>query len=254
MKSEEEKEKKDAAENEIATSEKEKEVGAGTGEGGAKEYEPLTWSAVEMQNIRARTEELMRQYVFNEDGESDEDDFGEELGLWENERSVEEVKEEVEAEREREKQIIEGLARCPVCGEKAEAVSFGKFGEGVWVGCNRSAECSRNIEYHEEGWSLEEAAEEWNRRNRGIRLGIRKAKMWWEKRFGERARMLKKVAKESEERKKKFELERVEKFKMLEEDFKKQDEEIKAGIEARRKAELEEAKKMRAEMEKSLGI
>ena len=112
------------------------------------------------------------------------------------------------AERER---IVSGLAECPECGGKAEAVVFGAEGLGVWVGCNRSAECSRNIEMRTEGWSLAEVAAEWNRYNSGVLGFIRRMKIKIDRHLGGRKRAEKreKARRAAEERAREAELERV---------------------------------------------
>jgi ssDNA-binding Zn-finger/Zn-ribbon topoisomerase 1 len=138
-------------------------------------------------------------------------------GLWIETGGESEYLEERERERERWEKIEKGLARCPICGEKAKVKEFGLGGIGLWVGCDRSEECVRNIEYHSEGWSFEEVAEEWNRRNRGIRLLIRRIKMWFERNFGERKKFERKELKERERIKKEIEKKRNEIFGIKEE-------------------------------------
>ena len=85
-------------------------------------------------------------------------------------------------------EAVEGLAKCPVCGEAARVRIFGVGGKGVWVGCDRSAECVRNLEFHTEGWSVDEAMHEWNRLNRGVLGAIRRVKGMFRRAFGEGAR------------------------------------------------------------------
>ena len=80
------------------------------------------------------------------------------------------------------------LVRCPVCGEEAKCIQFGIKGCGVWIGCDRSEECSRFIEIHLRGWSIEETARDWNRRNSGVYGAIRRVKEWFRKRYGAMAR------------------------------------------------------------------
>lgn len=109
-------------------------------------------------------------------------------GLWKVTKGVEEVRREMAAEREKRERMVGGLVRCSVCGGAAKAVEFGAGGLGVWVGCDRSAECSRYIEIHTEGWSLEETAREWNRYNSGMFRVIRRVKRWLRERFGEQKR------------------------------------------------------------------
>ena len=115
-------------------------------------------------------------------------------------------------ERARRREIEEGLAKCPVCGKGAKVRIFGLGGNGLGVGCDRSVKCSRNIEYHKEGWSLEEVAEDWNRRNRGIRLLIRRIKMWFEWKFGKEAKWEKQKRKEKARIKREIEKKRREIF------------------------------------------
>ena len=98
------------------------------------------------------------------------------------------ILERAAAERKRFAEIEGSLAKCPVCRYEAKAVVFGAEGNGVWVGCDRCDECSRYIVLHTEGWSLEECAAEWNRYNSGVFLFIRRAKIWFRRRFGEEKR------------------------------------------------------------------
>lgn len=133
-----------------------------------------------------------------------EEAFFEKTGIWTVTRGAEEVSREVLAEAERFAKFVKGLAKCPVCGEEAKAVVFGAEGLGVWIGCDRSDECCRYIEIHTEGWSLEEAAAEWNKYNTGVFRLIRRAKRWIKKHFGaekraKEAEILKKIAKIEEE-------------------------------------------------------
>lgn len=100
------------------------------------------------------------------------------------------------------------LVRCPVCGGEAKCVQFGIRSEGVWIGCDRSMECSRYIEVHLRGWSIEETARDWNRRNSGVCLAIRRIKGWFRKRFGAMAREERRIKerKELEKREKEAKL------------------------------------------------
>lgn len=98
-------------------------------------------------------------------------------GIWNEVRGSEELKREREGWDKRIKAIELGLRKCPVCGERVGVKIFGLEGNGVWIGCNKGVECSRYIELHTEGWSVEEVAAEWNRNNSGIRGMIRRAKM-----------------------------------------------------------------------------
>ena len=118
-------------------------------------------------------------------------------GIWKVTDGAEKVIRKRELEIEKVRKIIEGLKRCPVCEGKAKLVIFGLGGNGVWIGCDRTERCARNIEYHEEGWSIEEVAAEWNRYNSGIYLIIRKVKQWIEFRYGRLARARRKVAEEN---------------------------------------------------------
>lgn len=112
---------------------------------------------------------------------------------------------EIEAARERDRQkrllLERGLVPCGVCGKRAKMVEFGLEGNGVWVGCDRSAECCRYIEIHTEGWSAEEAAAEWNRYNSGMFGVLRKwergLREWGEKRREKKERRARKGKKGS---------------------------------------------------------
>lgn len=108
--------------------------------------------------------------------------------VWRETRGTEEIAAEERKERERIARIESGLAKCSVCGGGAKWRVFGLEGHGVWVGCDRSAECSEYIEIQTEGWSLEEVAAEWNRYNSGVFGIIRRMKRWIKKRFGARKR------------------------------------------------------------------
>lgn len=110
------------------------------------------------------------------------------------------------------REVHRGLEKCSVCGSEAKICLFGLFGRGVWVGCDRTEECCRNIEYHDEGWSVDEVAECWNHRNRGLNYVIRKIKRWFRKvfRVGERERRRKE--REEKERAKEEERKRRERF------------------------------------------
>lgn len=124
-------------------------------------------------------------------------------GVWEETGGEKEYLErEMREERERNR-IIRGLARCSVCGAEARVETFGLEGQGVWIGCNETKECVRNIEYHAEGWSLAEVAREWNRYNRGWRKGLRWIKRKIRKRFGEEERYVRRLERERREAEKK---------------------------------------------------
>ena len=120
------------------------------------------------------------------------------MKLWEETGGAEKHLQAEMLERMKENQIVGSLVRCPVCGERAKAVVFGYKEEGIWIGCDRSEECARNIEYHKEGWSLEETARDWNRRNSGIRLLIRRMKMLWERMFSRANRAARRISRERE--------------------------------------------------------
>ena len=106
------------------------------------------------------------------------------MGLWREVRGVEETEAGLLRDVRRQEELESGLARCGVCGGYARIEVFGLFGEGVWVGCDASPECARHIEYHSEGWSMEEAAGEWNRYNSGLYKYLRRMKDWYRARFG----------------------------------------------------------------------
>ena len=125
--------------------------------------------------------------------------------VWHVTAETDELEREREQERVREERIRRGLAKCPVCGGEARMVIFGVGRNGVWIGCDRSAECSRYIEIHTEGWSLDEVAAEWNKYNSGVFRWLRRAKRRLIKLFGaenraKKAEILKKEAKKEEER------------------------------------------------------
>lgn len=86
------------------------------------------------------------------------------------------------------REITEGLAKCPVCKQPAQLVRFGHRNRGVWIGCDRTEECSRYIERHLGGWSMEDVAQCWNHRNSGLRKVIRMIKRWFRMHFGSEAR------------------------------------------------------------------
>ena len=88
------------------------------------------------------------------------------------------------------------LVKCPVCGGEAKCVQFGIRGCGVWIGCDRSMECSRYIEVHLRGWSIEETARDWNRRNSGVCKVIRNVKGWFRRHFGKWAREERRIKKQ----------------------------------------------------------
>ena len=94
------------------------------------------------------------------------------------------------------RRLTEGLAKCPVCKGSAKIVLFGLRGNGVWVGCDKTEECSRYIERHLEGWSIEDTVADWNRRNKGWRKWARGAKRWYRVRFGSEERAKKRVLRE----------------------------------------------------------
>lgn len=122
---------------------------------------------------------------------------------WKGKYNLKETKYEGGTEGELEK-IAKGLPRCPVCGGEARIVLFGGGEEksGIWIGCDRTHECVRNIVYHPWGWSIEESVKEWEKYNRGVLGAIRKAKIWVEKRYGVVTKGIKKYEKEVEEKKK----------------------------------------------------
>ena len=138
-------------------------------------------------------------------------EFGE-SGLWKVTDGAERV---LRKERLRElhlQELIAGLARCPVCKREAKLVVFGRRGKGVWIGCDRTDECARYIEYHSEGWSIDEVAECWNHRNRGLNWLIRKVKMWFRGMFDEKKRAERAEKREAEERDLEEKEERLKRF------------------------------------------
>lgn len=115
---------------------------------------------------------------------------------WAVTRGTEELEAERQTERAARLAIEHGLAKCPVCRGAARIVEFGLFGTGVWIGCDRTEECSRYIELHTEGWSIEECAAEWNKCNSGVCLVIRRVKKWFRERFGAEKRAEKRKIRE----------------------------------------------------------
>ena len=123
--------------------------------------------------------------------------------IYEETDGAERHREKEEAEEKRMKEMLRGMAKCSVCGGESRIKVFGLRGLGVWVGCDRSEECIRNIEKHDEGWSIEECVNEWNRNNSGLRRIIRKIKSWIRKRYGKTARTKKEYEKRKKEEKEK---------------------------------------------------
>lgn len=116
--------------------------------------------------------------------------------LWTVTDGAEKVLQEEAARRQKFHLIKAGLVKCPVCGQEADIVIFGIRGKGVWIGCDRTEACSRYIEYHAEGWSVEDTAKDWNRRNCGLRKKIRQMKKWFYDRFGKQKREERRFLKE----------------------------------------------------------
>lgn len=71
------------------------------------------------------------------------------------------------------------LVRCPVCYNDVSVHQFGEGNKGVWVGCTFSPECARYIEYHKDGWTVDEAMLEWNKKNTGFLGFVRRIKIWF---------------------------------------------------------------------------
>lgn len=115
--------------------------------------------------------------------------------LWRVTATPEECARRRAEQKERFDKLVSGLERCPVCGGKASAGTFGAREYGVWVGCKKSWRCSRNMVLHTEGWSLEEAAAVWNFYNGKPIVWLRKAKMWLEEKFGKYGREERKLKK-----------------------------------------------------------
>lgn len=94
------------------------------------------------------------------------------------------------------RKLTEGLARCPICKEAAKIVLFGLKEHGVWVGCDRTEECSRYVECHAEGWSIADTVGSWNLRNSGWRKWVRMGKRWCRLKFGAEERAKKRIIRE----------------------------------------------------------
>ena len=120
-----------------------------------------------------------------------------------------------EAKRELISRLTVGLAKCPVCKGAAKIVTFGLSGNGVWVGCDKTDECSRYIELHTEGWSIEDTAAEWNMRNKGWRKCIRQTKRWFRIHFGSEERAKRRRLRELKAEKAKELAKRRERFGIL---------------------------------------
>ena len=133
-------------------------------------------------------------------------------GIWTETGGEKEHQEYLQRVREKEIETVMGLAKCPVCGGRAEAYKFGIDKNGIWIGCIRSPECARNVEYHTEGWSLYEVASDWNRKNRGFNLIIRKVKGWVRRKVGKGSRIARKIAKDQDKQKKEAQKRREEVF------------------------------------------
>lgn len=122
--------------------------------------------------------------------------------LWTETDGAERYLREQRRREEEFNRLVSGLVKCKVCGGAAKVQRFGRKGEGVWVGCDRTNECSRYIEIHTEGWSLEDTARDWNRRNSGMYGAIRRVKRWWRLHFGKMARAERREKRAKEEEKK----------------------------------------------------
>jgi len=131
--------------------------------------------------------------------------------LWTETDGAERYLAECERKRQEFERLVKSLAKCPICKGAARIDRFGLLGHGVWIGCDETDECCRYIEYHEGGWSIEDTARDWNRRNRGVLKCIRLLKRWFRVRFGkmaraERVRKRELAAKKAEEMAKKREI------------------------------------------------
>lgn len=133
-------------------------------------------------------------------------------GIWSVTRETAEIEAEQRREEAARREIELGLAKCPVCRGEAKVVEFGIEGNGVWVGCDRTEECSRYIEIHTEGWSVGEVAGEWNLYNSGIFLMIRRAKRWFRMHFGAEKWQERRENREKEEKNREKEAKRREIF------------------------------------------
>lgn len=116
--------------------------------------------------------------------------------LWVETGGERKVLENWERQRELVSRLTGGLAKCPVCKGDAKITIFGLKGNGVWVGCDRTEECSRYIERHTEGWSIEDTAQCWNHQNYGWRRWVRLVKRWFRLRFGAEERAKKRIKRE----------------------------------------------------------
>ena len=122
--------------------------------------------------------------------------MGSEGKIWKETGGEVEYLARVAEEDRRQREILNGLKPCCMCGEEAKAIVFGLEDQGIWIGCDRSEVCRRYIEIHSEGWSLEECAEEWNKYNGGWRKYVRRIKGWVRSKVGMDARYARKIKKE----------------------------------------------------------
>ena len=132
--------------------------------------------------------------------------------IWRMTGGEERVLSEEEENRQKVERIKEGLARCSICGAEAKLVLFGLGKKGVWIGCDRTGECGRYIEMHSIGWSIEDVARDWNRRNRGLLKLIRTVKRWFHNRTDAVKRNERRMRKENEREKEQLERKRREVF------------------------------------------
>jgi len=121
--------------------------------------------------------------------------------LWEETGGEKEYQRLEEERKAKEREIEEGLARCSVCGEKAGIHKFGIDERGIWIGCCRTMDCTRYVEYHSEGWSIEDTARDWNRYNGGLFRVVRIVKRKISKVIGRREREWRRMEREEREKK-----------------------------------------------------
>jgi len=121
--------------------------------------------------------------------------------VWRETGGEQKVLDALERQKELMEDLSDNLAKCPICCGRAKIVIFGREGNGVWVGCDKTGNCMRYIEIHTEGWSIEDTVRDWNWRNSGWRRCIRRAKGWYRVLFGREGRIQKRIKRELEAKK-----------------------------------------------------
>lgn len=110
----------------------------------------------------------------------------ERAGVWRYTGGEEEHRLVEEADEAMWREMEQRVGTCVLCGGQGKVEMYGMGRRGVWVGCDRDEWCVMGIEQHDRGWSVDEAIEEWNRKNRGANGVIRRIKMRMRKRRREK--------------------------------------------------------------------